>query len=71
MWREEGQDFSQLKTILTTVSYMNRLMFKPDEDEYVLGTRKAPPAKVADVQAVTPPSPQQNSDLLANSDNED
>ena len=54
---------------MTTVSFLNRLMFKPEEDEYVLGTRKAPPAKVAEARpVVTPDSIKADEDLLENSD---
>lgn len=69
MWREEGQDFSQLKTIVTTVSFLNRLLFKPNVDEYVLGTRKAPPPKVAVARPATPPSQEEKEDdMLKNSE---
>ena len=47
---------------------MNRLLFKPDEDEYVLGTRKALPPKVADERPFTPPSDKESENLLDNSD---
>lgn len=39
MWKEDGQDMSQIYEVIRTVNFLNRLIFKPDH--YTLAAQHA------------------------------
>ena len=41
MWREDGQNLSQICQTIRTVNYLNRMLLR--QDDYIVGTIKNPP----------------------------